>query len=475
MRNLNVLSVFICLFYLASCAQTTTDLPSPSSEGAMSFEVTVYGPDNASQEIQDLGINLTVYKAVFENGLTVLVAPNHSLPIFSMYTFFDVGGRYEQEGTTGASHFLEHMLFKGSKRYGPGEFDTLIEESGGRMNAYVNFDMTVYHQHLPTFMLERIIDMEADRMTDVLLHPVAFEAERQVIFNERKLRYENSPRGQLYLEMMQTFFQGTPYGGSVIGSVEDLTHLQRDDVLKFFHNFYTPDNAIVVFAGDVTAQDVFALVARYYAHLEPSSEELRDYKKERDDPRHYQRSTPYQKHVKIETVGPETLFALAYAGDSMTGEQGHLIDFVSAILGSGESSFLNQHYVAREDSQVSSIGAHQMQLKNDGIFFVMGSLKSDVDVEWFKNDLISQLKRSCDIAITDRSIQKVKNQLLSGVYSAMKTNRELAEFLGRSQFFYGDFREFESDLLLYNEVEKQQVREKCHQMFGQDKYIFISG
>ncbi len=226
---------------------------------------------------------IPVKKFVLDNGLTLLVSENDQLPIFSYYTFYNVGGRHESEGTTGATHFFEHMMFKGAKKYGPKQFDTTIEANGGSTNAYTNFDSTVYYQSMPSHMIEKIIDMEADRMENLLLEEESFEAERKVIFEERKMRYENSPRGQLYLTLMKEVFKGTPYGGSVIGSEQDLANLSRTQVREFFKNFYRPDNATIVIVGNVDADEVHSMVKEKFAHMEQTSSEITNYKKSKDN------------------------------------------------------------------------------------------------------------------------------------------------------------------------------------------------
>ena len=145
-------------------------------------------------------------------ALRLLVVENNKLPIVSYYTFFDVGGRFEsrETGTTGATHFLEHMMFKGAKKYKAGEFEKIVEGNGGRGNAYTTFDSTVYYESFPSKVLEKIIDLEADRMGNLTIESKSFESERLVVKEERKMRYENSPMGKLYLSMMQAVFKGTP-------------------------------------------------------------------------------------------------------------------------------------------------------------------------------------------------------------------------------------------------------------------------
>ena len=139
-------------------------------------------------------------KFVLDNGLKVIISENRKLPIFSYLTFYDVGGRFEsrEAGTTGATHFLEHMMFKGAKKFGPGEFEKIIESNGGRSNAYTTFDSTVYYESLNSEVIEKIIELEADRMENLLIEEKSFESERKVVLEERKMRYENSPSGKLF-------------------------------------------------------------------------------------------------------------------------------------------------------------------------------------------------------------------------------------------------------------------------------------
>ena len=142
-------------------------------------------------------IQLDVHEVKLDNGMTALIAPNPKLPIFSLYLFYKVGGKNEVPGITGASHFLEHMMFKGAKKYGKNTIDFIIEGSGGSTNAYTTNDQTVYYENLPSSQLEKMLDIEADRMENLLLDTDDFNKERAVVLEERKMRYENSPRGQL--------------------------------------------------------------------------------------------------------------------------------------------------------------------------------------------------------------------------------------------------------------------------------------
>ncbi len=424
-------------------------------------------------------VHLEVKKYTLPNGLKLLVYENHKLPIFSYYTFFDVGGRHEGEGTTGATHFLEHLMFKGAKKYGPGQFNFLIEGNGGQTNAYTNFDNTVYYEDLPITsgeqdMVEKVIDIEADRMDNLALVPEAFEKERNVVLEERKMRYENRPGGKLYLSMMQSIFEGTPYGGSVIGSVADLKSLTREHVSNYFKKFYTPDNATVVVAGDVDADEVYEMVKEKYGEMSPSSKEIQDYRVSRDNPDLYKHRGRYGRHVKIKANSTTPQFMLAYPSVATGIHKGYVLDILSSILGEGASSYLNQKYVASKRPILSTIYASNYTLKYSGVFFIGGELLPKKGIYWFKKQLVKDLKKSCDSAIDERSLQKTKNQYLISYVSSLETNNGVAHFLGMRENFFNDYAYYKKELDIYEKISVDEVKSACKELFNSDNFIMTS-
>ncbi len=418
-------------------------------------------------------LKLNVKKFTLDNGLRLLVVENPQLPIYSYYTFFDVGGRYESEGTTGATHFLEHMMFKGAKKYGPHKFDTFIESNGGSTNAYTTFDSTVYYENLPSHTIETMIDMEADRLQYVLLEPKAFEKERAVVLEERKYRYENSPKGQLFLAMMQSVFKGTPYGGSVIGNELDVKNLKIDEMRKFFDKFYTPDNAIVVIVGDVDADKVYDMVKEKYGHIKPSKD-LKEFKKKMDSDERYSHRARYKKEIKIYGQSPSPMFTVAYKGMRIGKEESFVLDILSSILGDGSSSYFNQKYVKNKKPLLSRISVANYTLKNNGVFFFSGELLKRTNLDKFKGQILRDIRKSCDEAITERTVQKTKNQYLVQYYGELQSNSGVASFIGLRENFYNDYSFYNKELEIYQSVTAEQVKKACHDIFDKNEYIFLS-
>ncbi len=209
-------------------------------------------------------IQIEVDELKLDNGMTALIVKNSKLPIFSLYFFYKVGGKNEIPGITGASHFLEHMMFKGAKKYGKNTIDFIIEGSGGSTNAYTTNDSTVYYENLPSSELEQILDIESDRMENLALDPDDFNKERAVVLEERKMRYENSPKGQLYQLLMENLFAGTPYGRSVIGDIPDLKSVTREQIHAYFKRFYAPNNVALVVVGDVDVRKTKVFIKKNF-------------------------------------------------------------------------------------------------------------------------------------------------------------------------------------------------------------------
>ncbi|MFZ8932740.1 MAG: M16 family metallopeptidase [Bacteriovoracaceae bacterium] len=446
------------LIFLFSCAHQSSQWidPKESESGEVNYD-----------------INIPVKSLTLDNGLRVLLVANKDLPIFSYYTFYDVGGRYEQKGTTGATHFLEHLMFKGAKKYGPGKFDTIIEGNGGSTNAYTTFDSTVYYENLPIESLETIIDLEADRMSSLIIDPKTFESERQVVLEERKLRYENRPGGKLYLNTMKAMFKGTPYGGSVIGDYEDVANLKIEEVRSFFKKFYAPNNAVLVIVGDLDVSRTMDLVKKYYGPLE-RSKNLEDFKKPFDSEKNFSFRGEVKKSLKIHSTSPSPMFMMAFRAHKLGDENSYVLDLLAAILGNGQSSYLNQKYVTGKKPLLSYIRSSNYTLKHNGIFYIMGQLLKKTNLTTFKRNLGKRLVGYCDKAITERSVQKAKNQFLISYYRELDTNSGVAHFVGERENFFNDFNHYKKELSIYKNITADQIKQSCKKLFIGNKSLFAS-
>lgn len=416
-------------------------------------------------------VHLEVEELKLDNGMTALIVPNKKLPIFSLYMFYKVGGKNEVKGITGASHFLEHMMFKGAKKYGKNKIDFMIEGSGGSTNAYTTNDQTVYYENLPSGQLATILDIEADRMENLLLDTDDFNKERAVVLEERRMRYENSPRGQLYLELMQILYKGTPYGSSVIGDIPDLKTVTREQIHAYFKNFYAPNNLSLVLVGDVDVDEAKKIIRERFAHIPSSDVVDKNHKSLTDDK--FEPKLASDLVVAKKGESPNPIFMLAFPSYKAGHPRGYALDVLSSILGAGKSSSLINEYILINRPIATSMYAANQSLEKSGFFFVGGELVRGIKLEDFRTKLLSKLKSFCATEVTERSLQKIKNNYLVDLYTGLDTNAGLAQFLGERQLLFGDWRTYQKELSLYEKVSVQDVKDECVAIFSKPS-VFVS-
>lgn len=424
-----------------------------------------------SQETLAESVHLEVEELKLDNGMTALIVPNPKLPIFSLYMFYKVGGKNEVPGITGASHFLEHMMFKGARKFGKNTIDFIIEGSGGSTNAYTTNDQTVYYENLPSSQLDIILDIEADRMENLLLDPDDFNKERQVVLEERKMRYENSPRGQLYLELMQSLYEGTPYGRSVIGDIPDLKSVTREQIYKYFKRFYAPNNLSLVLVGDVDVEKTKKILQERFARIPSSSTVAKAHKELKDED--FVPRLKSSKTVARKGESPNPIFMMAYPSVKAGHPKGYALDVLSTILGSGKSATLVNSYVLIDRPKATSMYAANQSLEKSGFFFVGGELVRGIKLEAFREELSGRLKSFCQTEITEKNLQKVKNNYLVDLYAGLDSNAGLAQFLGERQLLFGDWRFYKKELESYESTTVADVKSACIEMFAQP-HVFVS-
>jgi zinc protease len=436
----------------------------------ISCSSTVEKPKNHLAE--ELNINL--HEKSLDNGLKVILIKNDKLPVFTFYTFFQVGSKFETKGITGATHFLEHMMFKGAKKYGPGEFDKLVEGNGGKNNAYTSSDLTVYYESLPKEHLETMIDIEADRMQNLLLEEKGFNSEKQVVLEERKMRYENSDDGKLYMKMMETVFEGTPYEVSPIGSIADIKNVTRDQVWSYFKKFYAPNNAIIVISGDIDIDETFKMIESRYKDI-PKSEGLESHKDDIVSNKGFDFKAKFNdRNISLRGTSRVPKFMYAFKGIKIGERRGFALDILSSVLGDGNSSYLTQKLVYGKKPWLESIYAANYTLQDNGVFFLGGQLLPKKNIWSSKFELRKFLKKACNEAITERAIQKVKNTYLASMFNSLDTNDGVAKFVGNRAVYFNDPNFYKKEIEIYNSISVDEVKNVCREYLQPKNAVFIS-
>ena len=362
------------------------------------------------------GNDASVHEYKLDNGLKLLVKEDHRAPVVVTQVWYRIGSSYEEDGHTGISHALEHMMFKGTKKHGEGEFSRIIAENGGNENAFTSDDYTVYFQTLENSRLPISFELEADRMRNLSLKKEAFAKEIEVVKEERRMRTEDNPGAYTYETAMATAFQTSPYRNPTIGWMADLKHMRVQDLRRWYHKWYAPNNATLVVAGDVQPQQVLALAKKYFGPLKPET------------------ITPPPQRPEVEQSGmkrvvvrrpaevPEIIMAwktpvLTTArrpGSDVAEWEPYALDVLAGILSGGDSARFNSQLIRGREVASSLDASYDLTSRLDSVFVVSGEPargKTVADLEAAVRDQIASLKSE---PVSDEELQRVKAQVVSG-------------------------------------------------------------
>ena len=216
--------------------------------------------------------DLKVTEKMLPNGLKVLLMENHKSPVVTFQIWYRVGSRNERLGKTGLSHMLEHMMFKGTKKYGIKQFSQIVQRNGGNDNAFTSHDYTAYFENFAADRIGIALDLESDRMHNLLINDKEFLSEREVVKEERRMRYDNDPVMSMEEQMMSVAFSAHPYQWPVIGWMADINNFTREDLYNHYKTYYVPNNATIVVVGDFNTNNIFVQIEKYFGKIREGRE-----------------------------------------------------------------------------------------------------------------------------------------------------------------------------------------------------------
>ncbi|MCL2625438.1 MAG: insulinase family protein [Cystobacterineae bacterium] len=396
-----------------------------------------------------------VVEKTLPNGLKVRLYPDSTIPVFSYQTFFNVGSRNERPGITGISHLFEHMMFNGSKKFGPGQFDKKLESQGGHSNAYTSFDMTVYYDNAASEALETVIDLESDRMRSLLITNKTLETERQVVLEERSMRVDNDIMGMMDEELSALVWKAHPYRWPIIGYAGDIAAISREDCLDFFRTYYAPNNATLFVAGDIDVEATFRLLKKYYGKI-PSGPPLPPVV----DAEPPQRG---ERRAEIHFPAQAPYVMVAWRGPQVTHEDNLVLDVLQFVLGVGHSSRLVRSLVFEKEVAVS-VSVHWAWRINPGSFVVAMELRPGVSPKEAERMLYEEVDSVLQNGIQKKELEKAVNNLSIQVLESFSTYQGCAQSLGCYEMYWGSWREGMKLLSRYAAIGQQAVQE-CAQRY----------
>jgi zinc protease len=390
-----------------------------------------------------------VRSTTLANGMKVIVWTDRDIPNVALYNWVRVGSRNEVAGITGLAHFFEHMMFNGTSKRAPGEFDKIMEARGGSNNAFTSDDVTVYQDWVPRSSLDLVFDLEADRLSNLSFDPKVIESERGVVYSERRLRTEDSNDGFLFEQVQATAFVAHPYQNPTVGWPADIQGWKVEDLQKFFKTHYAPNNCTLVLVGDIGAEEGFALAKKY---LEPIPRQ--------EPPPPVRTTEPEQfgeKRVHVEREAQTPLIVHAYKSPAANDPQGPAINLLMTILVEGNSSRL--HRLLVEDKKLAiEVGGQFQEGFDPGLTWLQLTLPEGANLPEVEKTLDAALDEVVAKGVTEVELARAKNQFAATFWKQLATIDGKASLLGQFDVFEGDFQKLFDAPAVYEKVTKEDVR-----------------
>jgi len=362
------------------------------------------------------------------NGLQVLVIPDHRTPVVTQMIWYKVGSADETPGKSGLAHFLEHLMFKGTSKHPVGEFSQTVLRIGGNENAFTSTDYTGYYQRVPREQLGKMMDFEADRMTGLILKDENVLPERDVVLEEFNMRVANNPEARLIEQIMAALYLNHPYGRPVIGWRQEIEKLDREDALAFYKRFYAPNNASLVIAGDIDANNVRPMVERAFGEI-PAQPAIPAKRLRPQEPEPAASRTVTLSDPRVEQTSVRRYYLVPSAATAAAGESPAL-DVLAQLMGGGSNSYLYRALVVDRPLAVSASAGYQGTSLDPTQFMISVSPKPGVE--------FSQIEQVIDGVIADvgqnsvraEDLERVKTQLIAEAIYAQDNQATLARWYG---------------------------------------------
>ena len=375
------------------------------------------------------------------NGLRVIVSEDHSTPIVHLSVWYHVGSRDERPGRTGFAHLFEHMMFKGSKNVQPESHTSIIASIGGRSNAYTQEDATVFWETFPSQYLPLALWLEADRMATLRVDRDAFEKEREVVKEERRLRVDNQPYGRLNEILFDRAFTTHPYKHPTIGSMKDLESASLQDVRDFHDTYYVPENAVVTMVGDFDSEQAMQLVRQYFGRVPKAVKPV-----VRDIPKEPEQTQERRATIQEEWPLPAVVVAYHVAYDGHP--DSYPLHLASKILFDGESSRMTRDLVYDKRIAVAAFGSANI-LQDPNLFYAVAIVPAGQSLGNVEREMLSQFDSVKADGVTAHELERAKNQFMRDYIIGRESDEQKALHLAHAAVIHNDIKTADAEIDIF--------------------------
>lgn len=412
---------------------------------------------------QNTQIKFEKYK--LQNGLTVILHQDKSVPVVAITTMYHVGSKNEDTSRTGFAHFFEHLLFEGSKYIKRGEFMKYVQKNGGELNANTSQDRTFYYEVLPSNKIELGLWLESERMLEANILEEGVKTQKEVVKEEKRQSVDNRPYGTIFEQFFKRAFKQSPYRWSIIGSLEHLTQAQLDEFIVFYKKYYVPDNCVLSIAGDFDIDFLKLKIQQYFGDIPQGATPI-------VQPNIIEPALGGEVRDIIEDNIQLPAVIMAYRVPSLKSPDYFAFRILSTILAGGESSRLNKVLVEQKQDAFE-VGSFPYILESEGLFITYGIAnfgKKPQDLEKTMDSVSDELTQQL---VSEKEFNKVKNQIQTEVISGKRTMAGIAEELANNETFFGDANLINTELSKYQAVTRADVLKLAKQYLQKDNRVIL--
>jgi predicted Zn-dependent peptidase len=409
-------------------------------------------------------IEFVEYK--LDNGLHVILHQDNTTPNVVVEIMYHVGSKNDHPERTGFAHFFEHLLFEGTANIGRGEYSEIVERAGGQLNAGTWFDFTTYFELLPSNQLELGLWLESERMLHPVIDSIGIATQKDVVTEELKQTRDNQPYGRVLAEILRAAFTVHPYINDVGGSADHIRAATEQDIKHFHDTYYVPNNAVLVIAGDIDIEETKRLVYKYFADIPRGRYEIK-HPTVIEPIRNQELRTAYYDNIQLPAL------VLGYPIPAQGTEDYYAVSMLGTLLSQGQSSRM---YVSLVDQAQTALAvqAIPLGLEHPGLFIVFGIPNMGVELEVLEAGMNAELERVKNELISERELQKLKNQMESQFVSGNTTISSRASSLARYQTFYKDTNRINTELENYLNVTREDIMRVANKYLNHDRRVVLN-
>lgn len=415
-----------------------------------------------STQAQSNKIEFEQYK--LKNGLDVILHEDHSTPIVAVTVLYHVGSKDENPERTGFAHFFEHLLFEGSENIERGEYMKLVQSNGGILNANTSFDRTFYFEILPSNQLELGLWLESERMLHAKIDETGVETQREVVKEEYRQRYENTPYGSFLPTMFEKAFEKHPYRWVPIGSLEHLNAAKIDEFRDFYKKFYIPNNATLSIAGDFDKKQLKAWINKYFAGIPKGAPIERN--KIVEPAKTKEIRAVVEDNVQLPAV------MMGYHTPAQNSKDAYAVAMLAQILSQGNSSRM-QKSIVDEQQKALAVGAFPFPTEDPGMALMFGITNMGVAAEDLEEAINKEVEKLQNELISEEEFQKLKNQIENDMYSQNSKIEGIAENLANYFVYYGDANLINTEIERYMKVTREDIMNAAKKYFTKENRVVL--